>query len=257
MMFEKKYNITSLYLTDKTKRRSGLKINPQVKFVVAHDTGNPGSTARANVNYYENTNNSIYASAHLFVDDVEILECIPALTTDKPEKAWHVRYNVEADNKMYGDEANDTAIGIEFCYGGGINNLEAYKRYVWTIAYTCHKFGLDPKTSVVGHYLLDPGRRYDPLPGLRSVDKTYREFLSDVVKEYNICSTISYPFRLIKIKSSGKIYALDRDKIKHHIFNLSSFEVGRQMGLWGGQDMLDLIESDNFKEGESIIFVQP
>ena len=75
-----------------------MAISPFVKFIVAHDTGNPGSTAQNNVSYYEKTNNETEASAHIFIDDKEIIECIPALTSNKPEKAWHVRYNQSQDN---------------------------------------------------------------------------------------------------------------------------------------------------------------
>jgi hypothetical protein len=57
-----------------------MKMPGPVRFVVAHDNGNPGSTAAGNVKYYENSRNEKSASAHLFVDDQEILECIPALT---------------------------------------------------------------------------------------------------------------------------------------------------------------------------------
>ena len=60
-------------------------MSPGVKFVVAHDTGNPNSTAGQNVAYYEQSRNELSASAHLFVDDREIIECIPALTGGVPE----------------------------------------------------------------------------------------------------------------------------------------------------------------------------
>src|ERR1700741_1312413 len=144
MAFKDKYTITPAYLTVKSKRRSGKLISPGVKFIVAHDTGNPKSTARNNRDYYERSRNEKSASAHLFVDDKEILECIPALTSDKPEKAWHVLYEKPADNELFGYDANDAAIGVEYCYGGTINADEAYKRYVWVLAKICSVYGLDP-----------------------------------------------------------------------------------------------------------------
>jgi len=101
MSFTKKFEITKQYLTNNTKRRPGLAIHPSVKFIVAHDTGNFGSTAKNNVDYYQRTNNESQASAHIFVDDKQIIECIPSITTDKPEKAWHVRYNMSKDNELY------------------------------------------------------------------------------------------------------------------------------------------------------------
>jgi N-acetylmuramoyl-L-alanine amidase len=160
---------------------------PHVKFIVAHDTGNPGSTARGNVRYYERSNNEMSASAHIFVDDKEVIECIPALTAT-PEKAWHVLYNVETDNKLYGFNANDAAIGVEYCFGQKIDADEAYKRYVWVMAYICHKFGLDPSKSIVGHHILDPRRKTDPVNGLIKSNRSYEQLLRDVAAEYNECT---------------------------------------------------------------------
>jgi N-acetylmuramoyl-L-alanine amidase len=112
MAFIEKYAIRKSHLTPNSKRRSGLPLGP-VRFIVLHDTGNPGSSANGNVRYYENSRNLIEASAHLFVDDKEIVECIPALL-EPPEKAWHVVKNVTLDNEMFGANANDAAIGIEY-----------------------------------------------------------------------------------------------------------------------------------------------
>lgn len=151
MSFTEKYTITPKYLPIRTKRRNGTAISPAVKFIVVHDTGNKNSTAAGNVKYYINSANSESASAHLFVDDKEILECIPALTAP-PEKAWHVLYNVTTDNQLYGYNANDAAIGVEYCFGDNINADEAYKKYIWVIAYLCYTFKLDPATSIVGHF---------------------------------------------------------------------------------------------------------
>lgn len=191
MDFKQKYIITPKYLTSGTKRRSGILIAPTVKFIVAHDTGNKNSTAAQNVKYYENSKNDISASAHLFVDDKEIIECIPALTSDKPEKAWHVLYNITIDNQLFGYNANDAAIGVEYCYGDTINADEAYRKFVWVMAYICFKFQLDPKTSITGHCFLDPKRKTDPVTGLAYSRRTYEQLLKDVVTEYNECLGIA------------------------------------------------------------------
>ncbi|MCX7610272.1 MAG: N-acetylmuramoyl-L-alanine amidase [Ignavibacterium sp.] len=185
MSFQMKYTVTPTYLTPNTKRRSGIQM-PAVKFIVAHDTGNPGSTAKGNVSYYNRSANDMSASAHIFVDDKEIIECIPALT-GKPEKAWHVLYNRTEDNGLYGDDANDVAIGVELCYGGKINNEEAYKRYVWVLAYICYKFNLDPSKHITGHFILDPQRKTDPENALKTMGKSFKQLLEDVKKEYNNC----------------------------------------------------------------------
>ncbi|MFY9259278.1 MAG: peptidoglycan recognition family protein [Gallionella sp.] len=186
MSFLIKYPITARYLPKPSKRRSGLAMSPGVRFIVAHDTGNPNSSAAANVKYYENSAQKESASAHLFVDDHEILECIPAVL-GAPEKAWHVLYNTPTDNQLFGFNANDAAIGVEYCYGDKINADEAYRRYVWLIAYLCHTYKLDPAKSIVGHFFLDPQRKSDPVTGLAHSRRSYEQLLRDVVTEYNVC----------------------------------------------------------------------
>lgn len=186
MTFIVKYPVVARYLSGPSKRRPMRPIAPAVRFLVAHDTGNPGSTAANNVRYYERSRDEVSASAHIFVDDKEIIECIPALT-GRPEKAWHVLYNVPTDNRRYGCDANDAAIGVEYCYGANINADAAYARYVWVLAYCCHRFGLDPRWAIVGHCFLDPRRKSDPVSGLAHSRRTYEELLQDIVEEYHAC----------------------------------------------------------------------
>ena len=181
--FMLRYSITPRHLSKPSRRRSGQLISPEVKFLVAHDTGNPGSTAAQNVAYYERSRNEMSASAHVFVDDRQIIECVPALT-QTPEKAWHVLYGAPTDNQLFGYDANDAAIGVEYCYGGRIDADEAYRRYAWVFAYLCHQFGLDSATSVVGHFFLDPKRKTDPCTGLANSRRTYEGLLRDVAAEY-------------------------------------------------------------------------
>jgi hypothetical protein len=270
MSFEIKYPITSRHLPLNSKRRSGQLIKPTVKFIVAHDTGNPKSTAANNVAYYSRTCNDDFASAHIFVDDKEILECIPALTVDKPEKAWHVRYNVTGDNELYGYEANDAAVGVEYCYGLNINADESYKRYVWVLAYICHKFNLDPKRAIVGHFVLDPGRKTDPKSGLAISGRKYEQLFDDVANELKECieglpdeptnkiinNQSNKIMRVIKNPSSQKIYVVGDDNKKHWIFNEDTFNVGKEMGMWGGWDSIETMGDDSYAEGHAIIFIK-
>lgn len=267
MSFKEKYVITPKYLTPNTKRRSGILISPTVKFIVAHDTGNPRSTAAGNIKYYESSRDAMEASAHIFVDDKEILECIPAVTLDKPEKAWHVYYQLSTDNKLYSYNANDVAIGVEYCYGDNIDANEAYQRYIWVIAYICYKFNLDPKNSIVGHHILDPGRKFDPESGLRNSGRSYKQLLADIVSEYNTCNSINQEkdeiktiinnknnfMRLIKNKNSNKVYAIGEDNKKHWIFNGETLEIGREMGLWSG--IPDEIDDDKYVEGHALFLI--
>ena len=193
-MFQMKYSIENDFLTSGTKRRSGIRLS-KVRFIVAHDTGNDGSTASGNLGYYERSANETSASAHTFIDDKRIIECIPA-TLQTPEKAWHVRYNVTGDNIKYGVDANDAAIGVEFCYSykkGSINNKESYKRYVWYLAYLCYKYGLNPIKDIIGHNQLDPSRKTDPKNGLQHLGKTLENLITDVADEYKSCSGTRVP----------------------------------------------------------------
>lgn len=256
MPFNLKYQITADYIAPNTKRRPALALSPSVRFVVAHDTGNPTSTARNNVDYFKRSANDILASAHLFIDDQQIIECIPALTA-APEKAWHVRYNVTGDNELYGYDANDAAIGVEYCYGSNIDATESYKRYIWTIAYICFKFGLNPQTAVIGHYLLDPGRKTDPVSGLAASGRNYTQLLSDIVNEYNNCANQNImKMPLIRISSGVKVYAIGADGKRYWIFNEETFNVGRAMGLWGAWNEVQVVPSDNHPDGSAILLVK-
>ncbi|NGQ95308.1 N-acetylmuramoyl-L-alanine amidase [Brevibacillus sp. SYP-B805] len=197
MGFKMKYPIETNYLPlVEVGRRPGIPLG-KVRFIVAHDTGNDGSTAPGNIGYYADTPH-IEASAHTFVDHEHIIECIPA-ATGTPEKAWHVIYNVTADNEVYGDDANDVAIGVELCYfyqkpsslspeERKRRSLEAYKRYVWYIAYLCYTFNLDPATDITGHYKLDPKRKTDPINAFSKMGITWEKFINDVQWEYNDCT---------------------------------------------------------------------
>lgn len=188
MSWRAKYPITKFHLTTPSKRRSGI-LMPEVRGIVAHDTGNPGSTAWGNVRYYENSRDSISASAHLFVDDRDIIECIPILSKT-PEKAWHVLYRVLMDNQkeVFGGDSNDLAVGVELCYGGHVNLQESYKRYVYVMAYICNRFDIDPMKRIWGHYQLDPKRKFDPQTPLKMLGKTIEDLRLDVHKEIQECS---------------------------------------------------------------------
>lgn len=192
MSFKEKYTVGAKYIPKPSRRRSGALIN-KVRFIVVHDTGNPGSTALSNISYYINTKDAQpTASAHLFVDDKQILECVPALTAP-PEKAWHVLYNVPKDDQMYGVNANDAAIGVEYCFGGSIDADKAYAKFLWVIAKICYVFKLDPAKDIVGHHVLDPNRKTDPVTGLLRSRRTYEQLLKDIVTEYQDCVGLPVP----------------------------------------------------------------
>jgi N-acetylmuramoyl-L-alanine amidase len=181
MPLDDRFTIKPKYATLGSRRRSGRRI-ARVRFLVAHDTGNPGASADAHARNYRNNPNpppTRTSSAHLFVDDEEIVETIPALTTTA-EQAFHVRDSRPLDNQLYGVDANQGAIGVEYCYGGAIDADAAYERYVWLLAALCDQFGLDPTRDIVSHQLLDPARRSDPNDGLNRSGRNYDRLLLDV-----------------------------------------------------------------------------
>lgn len=203
MSFKMKYEIIPRYLTGPSKRRPCIRME-KCRFLVAHDTGNPGSTASGNVSYYERSRNDMSASAHTFIDDKQIIECIPFLTGPS-EKAWHVIYDVTTDNRMFGDDANDVAGGVELCYGGNINLQEAYKRYVWYVAYACYVKGLNPAKDITGHYILDPQRKTDPMNAFKLLGKTFEGFIRDVVNEFEECQRKEVEEYMLSPKDANKI----------------------------------------------------
>jgi len=186
---------TQKLLPAPSKRRSGEKLKG-VKFIVAHDTGNDNSTALQNVNYFINSANEVSASAHTFIDDKDIIECVPL-----DEKAWHVRYNVPTDNAMFGVDANDYAIGVELCYFSKDKerSLKAYNNYVEYIAQKTLEYNLNPKTKIVGHYTLDPGRKTDPINAFKTFGKTWEDFIKDLSEARILLSEPTKPVETVVV----------------------------------------------------------
>lgn len=183
-MDKTKYPIERRYITKRSNTRPGTRLKTGTPaFFVAHDTGNPGATADNHFNYF-NSLTDRSASAHVFIDDTKILEIIPTGTGAEPaEKAWHVLYNVTTDNDRFGYDANDAALGIELCYGGRITFTEAYKRFVWYLAYCCDKWGKNPSTHIASHKQLDPARKADCEQALKAGGKTLKDLIYDVATE--------------------------------------------------------------------------
>jgi N-acetylmuramoyl-L-alanine amidase CwlA len=174
MSIANKYQIEQKYIKKGNARPGTKLVGP--KFIVSHETANNTADADNHFSYFNNSQPS--ASAHTFIDDNKILEIVPL-----NEKAWHVNYNKPKDNQMFGDDANDSAIGVELCRTGDFK--EAYDRYVWYHAYLCRKFNLTPSTKIVQHSILDPQRRSDPESWLKPNGVSWKQFIKDVEEYYN------------------------------------------------------------------------
>ena len=113
----------------------------QINGIVIHYVGNPGSTAKANRNYFASLSGGktgTYASSHFIVGlDGEVIQCVP-LT--------EVSY---ASNQRNGD-----TVAIEVCHpdAGGKFSDTTYNRVVELAAWLCHTFHVDPETDVIRHY---------------------------------------------------------------------------------------------------------
>ncbi|MDW3963695.1 N-acetylmuramoyl-L-alanine amidase [Staphylococcus saprophyticus] len=174
-------------------RRSGQKLTSgKPIFAVAHDTGNPNTTAQDNVNYYKNSYNidwSLVASAHIFVDDKECIVCIPVT-----EKAWHVLYNTPIDNNWYNADANDVAFGIEGSYfDDKARSRKSLDNMARVMAYLCNYWKIDYKTEVPGHQdiqsdKVDPGNLLQAAGYSRNVsnfDKQVAKYINGVKEDSN------------------------------------------------------------------------
>lgn len=174
-------------------RRSGQKLTSgKPIFAVAHDTGNPNTTAQDNVNYYKNSYNidwSLVASAHIFVDDKECIVCIPVT-----EKAWHVLYNIPIDNNWYNADANDAAFGIEGSYfDDKARSKKSLDNMSRVMAYLCNYWDIDYKTEVPGHQdiqsdKIDPGNLLQAAGYSRNIsnfDKQVAKYINGVKEDSN------------------------------------------------------------------------
>lgn len=170
----------STYKNSQYARRRGIKLE-YVGFFVDHDTGNSNSTAKGNVNYFIHTYNEASASAHIFIDDVEAIMCIPCF--EDAERAHHVLYNIEEDNENYGGDSNDIAIGLELCYFPEDieRTWKAYYNYIDVASDLCLFHGVDPKHRE-GHFELDPDRKTDPYNALNVIGLTYEDMKDDILK---------------------------------------------------------------------------
>lgn len=130
--------------------RAYLPVNPfsrpgtpleEINAVVIHYVGNPGTTAKANRDYFAALalgRDGTYASSHFVVGlEGEVIQCIP-LT--------EVAY---ASNHR-----NRDTVAVEVCHPDetGEFSLETYAAVVELTAWLCREFDLDAAEDVIRHY---------------------------------------------------------------------------------------------------------
>ncbi|SFR93446.1 peptidoglycan recognition protein family protein [Anaeromicropila populeti] len=133
-----KMEVTEMYLTPNEYSRPETPLK-KVKGVVVHYTGNPGTDAEANRNYFESLKDThtTSASSHYVIGlDGTIIQCIPL-----DEMSY-------ASNKR-----NVDTISIEVCHmdESGVFTTEAYDSLVGLTAWLCGKFNLK-KNDIIRHY---------------------------------------------------------------------------------------------------------
>ena len=113
----------------------------RVTDIAIHYVGNPGTTAKANRNYFESLSSGeteTYASSHFIVGlEGEVIQCIPLTEI---AYASNIR--------------NEDTVAIEVCHPDetGAFSPAAYQQVVELTAWLCRTFDLDPDTDVIRHY---------------------------------------------------------------------------------------------------------
>jgi N-acetylmuramoyl-L-alanine amidase len=131
--------VTVDYIGKNSHSRPGTPLT-EINAVVIHYVGNPGSSARANRNYFNNLalTKETYASSHFVVGlEGEIVACVP-LT--------EIAY---ASN-----ERNADTVSVEVCHPdeSGVYAPKTYERVVELTAWLCRTFSLNPAEDVIRHY---------------------------------------------------------------------------------------------------------
>ena len=152
-------------LTINNYSRPAIKVE-RIKGIVIHYTGNPGSTAMQNRNYFEGLKETkeTSASSHFVVGlDGEIVQCIPT---------WEVAY---ASNNR-----NSDTISIETCHKteDGSYTKATYESLVKLTAWLCKKYDLTEE-DLIRHY--DITGKNCPKYFVENED-AWDEFKSDVGK---------------------------------------------------------------------------
>lgn len=124
--------------------------------IVIHYTGNAGTSARFNRNYFEGCKvGGPKVSAHLEVDSVEAVQSIPL-----DEEAFHLRYptqglsykdDIEA---KYGSIPSKTLIGIELCHPTQDGHFEPATLLLAEelCSELCFDFDIDPIEDIIRHF---------------------------------------------------------------------------------------------------------
>ena len=94
---------------DLTTVNSSSRNGNSIQYIVIHYTAHNGDTAANNLSYFKSVNRK--ASAHYFVDENEIGQCVPDNL-----QSWHCGGDIESSHHPYLNKCtNSNSIGIELC----------------------------------------------------------------------------------------------------------------------------------------------
>lgn len=129
---EIKRNITDVNRTVKQSR--------EIKYIVVHYTENKGDTAYNNTKYFKTVRRG--ASAHYFVDENEVWQCV-----EDKDVAWHCGTN----GKYYhADCRNANSIGVEMCNSMSKNEV-VERNTAELVRYLIKKYKLN-SDRILRHY---------------------------------------------------------------------------------------------------------
>lgn len=120
-----------------------------IKYIVVHDTGNRGTNAGAVSHYKYFNGGDRRSSAHYFVDDSNIIECVEVSLV-----SWHC-----GDGRGKYGITNDNSIGIEICINPESNYHMALAQAREIIRFLMNTYNIK-KEYVVRHY--DASRKLCP-----------------------------------------------------------------------------------------------
>lgn len=226
-----KMNISDRLLSINPMTRPGYPIK-QVKKIVVHYVGNPGSTALANRNYFERLSNQTtkYASSHYIIGlEGEIIRCIP-----DNEVAWH-------SGEL---EMNYNSLSIENCHtdSAGKFSEKTLESLYELLAKLCKDHNLNPMEDIIRHY--DVTKKACPKYYVDNVDEWIRlkevvssrinnsnqkpeENTNQTLEKYIVVPTIGLNCREYPDINSRKITAYKYNEV---------IQIGEISGEWGKTD---------------------
>ena len=158
--------------------KGGKRALSSIKYIVLHYTANDGDHDTNNGNYFKN--NTVYASAHDFIDSDSVTHSVPY-----DEVAYSVGKKF-GNAPLWGKCTNNNSISIELCDDN--KNGKVYPTQATidnAIVHTvdlCIKFKVNPRTNVVRHW--DVCRKRCPEYWVND-SKWKKEFLNKVIALYD------------------------------------------------------------------------